>query len=229
MGRNYHWDSREWHEANMRRIFEANRRAAEMGIPEAQNEMGVRSYVGSFVERNRAAALDWFGKAAAQGNADACYNLGICHAYGQQSEINYSVAVDCFKWAARLGSVEAATLLLERHDSGKWPEKNVHEVAQWYRMLCRRNTDVLKCWHARKSGIFGARKSGQPNLALAMVWLPIVCRKCAKRVCARKSGRFCVRAKVDGAPTGGTSRASEATCRDGRGGPPRPRGTRPGE
>ena len=39
------WDGPGWHKATVRWILGANIRAAELGIPEAQNEMGIRSYV----------------------------------------------------------------------------------------------------------------------------------------------------------------------------------------
>lgn len=124
-------------------IIAAHTKAAERGFPEAQNELGIRFYVGDCVERNRATALDWFGKAATQGNADACYNLGICYAYGQPSEIDYAVAVDYFRGAANLGSVEAASILVEFHTSGKLAGKDSFEVAKWYRMVCRRDPKAL--------------------------------------------------------------------------------------
>lgn len=134
-----HWDSEGWQKTTMRWILNANIRAAEMGFPEAQNEMGVRCFVGEYVEKNRASALDWFGKAAAQGNADACYNLGICHAYGKQNEINISVAVDYFKWAANLGCLEAASILAESYVHGRLTGVAAQEAIKWFRMLCQRN------------------------------------------------------------------------------------------
>ncbi len=138
------WDGPGWHKATVRWILGANIRAAELGIPEAQNEMGIRSYVGGDVEKNRAAALDWFGKAAAQGNADACYNLGICHAYGPKAEINYSVAVDCFKWAASLGCLEAALRLVESYTHGKLVGVSAQEAVKWFRMLSQRDSKALE-------------------------------------------------------------------------------------
>ena len=138
------WDGEGWYKTNQRWILEANTRAAEFGFPEAQNELGIRFYEGAGVERNREAAVDWFGKAAAQGNAVACYNLGVCHAYGQPSEINYSVAVDYFKWAANLGSLEAARALVDFYSPAKWTQKDVHEVVKWFRMLCRRNPKAME-------------------------------------------------------------------------------------
>ena len=138
------WDSSGWHKATIRWRLDANIRAAELGIPEAQNEMGIRSYVGEDVEKNRAAALDWFGKAAAQGNAEACYNLGICHAYGPKSEINYSVAVDYFKWAANLGCLEAVSLLVESYTHGKLVGVSAQEAVKWFQMLCQRDSKALE-------------------------------------------------------------------------------------
>ncbi len=138
------WDGPGWYKATIRWRLDANIRAAELGIPEAQNEMGIRSYVGEDVEKNRTAALDWFGKAAAQGNAEACYNLGICHAFGPKSEINYSVAVDYFKWAANLGCLEAASLLAESYTNGKLAGVAAQEAVKWFRMLCQRDPKALE-------------------------------------------------------------------------------------
>ena len=138
------WDGAGWHKAVLRWILEENIRAAELGIPEAQNEMGIRFFVGEDVEKNRPAAMDWFHKAAAQGYADACYNLGICHAYGTQDEINYSVAVDCFKWAANLGNLEAASLLAEAYTHGRFAGVAAQEAVKWFRMLCQRDSKALE-------------------------------------------------------------------------------------
>ena len=138
------WDSSGWQKNVARWTLEANIRAAELSIPEAQNEMGIRYYVGEDVEKDRAVALDWFGKAAAQGNAEACYNLGICHAYGKQNEINYSVAVDCFKWAANLGCRKAASILVEFYTHGKLAGVVAQEAVKWFRMMCQRNSKALE-------------------------------------------------------------------------------------
>ena len=138
------WDGDGWHKAKMRWILKAHIRVAELGIPEAQNEMGIRFFVGEGVEKNRAVAMDWFGKAAAQGYADACYNLGICHAYGTQDEINYSVAVDSFRWAANLGCLEAASLLAEAYTHGRLAGVAAQEAVKWFRMLCQRDSKALE-------------------------------------------------------------------------------------
>ena len=164
-----YWDDRILYKIYAAEVISTNTRAAELGIPEAQIEMGIRSYVGDLVERSRAAALDWFGKAAAQGNADACYNLGICHAYGRQDEINYSVAVDCFKWAANLGCLEAAAFLVEFHAPEKWTRKDAPEVAKWYRMLCRRDPKALEF----KRPVSPERQDNPEHYAAPCNWLRI--------------------------------------------------------
>ena len=60
-------------------IFKAYRwylRAAEDGLPEAQNEVGVHHYWGLSVPENVERSAHWFKKAAAQGFSEAMFNLG---------------------------------------------------------------------------------------------------------------------------------------------------------
>ena len=51
-------------------------RAAEDGLPEAQNEVGVHHYWGLSGPENKERSTHWFRKAAAQGFSEAMFNLG---------------------------------------------------------------------------------------------------------------------------------------------------------
>lgn len=54
------------------------RKAAEQGLPEAQNMLGLCFLYGQGVIKDETKAVDWFRKAAEQGYAEAQNMLGTC-------------------------------------------------------------------------------------------------------------------------------------------------------
>ena len=57
--------------------------AAELGIPKAQNSLGVMYGTGSGVPQDEVAAASWYRKAAEQGDSVAQFNLGCMIAQGR--------------------------------------------------------------------------------------------------------------------------------------------------
>lgn len=55
------------------------RKAAELGLADAQAKLGLMYFQGIGVDRDAREALRWFRKAAEQGNAGAQNNLGVMY------------------------------------------------------------------------------------------------------------------------------------------------------
>lgn len=126
--------------------FRYIRLAAELGYPEAQNQLGkIYTYdfkafnspeVGRiYVERDRDKSIKWLELAAKNGNVDAYYQLGILYQYGifkknaKEGDLwllkpNTYEAVKYYRWAAQSNHTEAQDKMEQRntYESDSWDE-----------------------------------------------------------------------------------------------------------
>ncbi len=70
-------------------------KAADQGLADAQNSLGVCYASGTGVPENHTLAVQWYSKAAEQGHAAAQYNLGSSYEHGWGVPQD---AVDAMKW-----------------------------------------------------------------------------------------------------------------------------------
>ncbi|WP_032488176.1 tetratricopeptide repeat protein, partial [Yersinia pestis] len=82
-------------------------KAAQLGLSDAQVEIGYLYLVGEGVEKNLPEAYQWHIKAAEQGNVHAHYNLGWIYQNGDGTEKNLDKAKFHFTVAAKSGMREA--------------------------------------------------------------------------------------------------------------------------
>ena len=76
------------------------RRAAEAGLAEAQNDLGMMYYIGQGVLQDYATAVTWYHRAAEAGVAEAQHNLAFMYANGHGVPQSAVVAHMWFNLAA---------------------------------------------------------------------------------------------------------------------------------
>jgi TPR repeat protein len=95
--------NQQWELGKLRSAFRLFLAAAKTGDPGAQHDLGYFYDVGVGVERNRSAAIYWYGRAVHQGNSGAAYNIGTIFRDEQKAR----EAVKWFQQAIKLGDGDA--------------------------------------------------------------------------------------------------------------------------
>ena len=108
------------------------RKAAEGGVVDAWNNLGVCYQNGHGVEQNYAEAAKCFRKAAERGIPAALTNLGVCYQNGRGVEKNYAEAAKCYRKAAEQGLAQAQSALGASYLFGFGVPKDRTEAAYWY-------------------------------------------------------------------------------------------------
>ena len=89
------------------KAVEYYRKAAEIGLPEAQNSLGVCYQLGIGLTENYREAISWYKKSAEQGFVKGQFNLAQCYDYGWGINKNLSEALKWYKKAAEQGYAAA--------------------------------------------------------------------------------------------------------------------------
>ena len=92
-------------------------KAAELGVAEAQFQIGYWFYTGmsnklNRLKKNPTLALNWYLKAAQQKHAEACYEVGFFYENGIGTSINIVKALKWYKVAKENGYYKAKKALL---------------------------------------------------------------------------------------------------------------------
>jgi TPR repeat protein len=91
--------------------------------------LGTLTVAGRGVEKNEAAALEWFRKAAGLGHTEAMYNLGLMYAKGLGTPADIEEAARWFRQAAEKGHEGARKLIAAAEKSaGEEPGKTVKKI-----------------------------------------------------------------------------------------------------
>jgi TPR repeat protein len=117
---------------------------AEFDYPDAENCLGLMSFLGRGLPQNSARAVFWYRKAAGQGNGAAQQNLGDMYRNGVgvskdigQALIWYRKALDCYRQAAQqgdsVGKNSAAWLLATSPDARL---RDANEAVKWAEDAC---------------------------------------------------------------------------------------------
>lgn len=108
-------------------------KAAEMGEPNAQYNLGICYYKGQGIKQDFEEAVKWLKKAAEQGIVFAQYNLGVCYYSGQGVKQDFEEAVKWFRIAADQEFPAALYNLGLCYATGKGVKKNRSEAKKWFR------------------------------------------------------------------------------------------------
>jgi len=127
------------------------RLAAEYGLPEAQNNLGVMYKDGQGVLRDYAEAAKWFLRAAEQGNILAQSNLGWLYQAGKGVARDFTAARQWYLAAACRGHAAAQNNLGTLYRDGQGVAQNVDSARYWFEQaaaqgmaLAQRNLEKLK-------------------------------------------------------------------------------------
>ena len=108
------------------------RKAADLGLPEAQFNLGLMYDNGTGVAQDYAEAAKWYRHAAEQGVREAQFSLGVMCDKGEGVAQDYAAAVEWYRKAADLGLPEAQFNLGLMYDNGTGVARDHAEAAKWY-------------------------------------------------------------------------------------------------
>lgn len=123
------------------KALEWYRKAAEYGLPEAQNRIGIIYSNGKGVEKDEIIATKWFRKAAEQGYVWGEYNLGGQYESGDGVNKDYAAALKWYRKAADQGLAEAQNRLGIFYDNGYGVDEDDVEAVKWYRKAAEQGYD----------------------------------------------------------------------------------------
>lgn len=109
-----------------------SRKAANQGLPVAQNRLGFLYQKGKGVPRDDAQAVFWIKKAAEQGNISAQNNLAHLHYNGIGVQQDYIQATYWYRMSAEQGSASAQFAMGDIYATGKGGTLDYAKAASWY-------------------------------------------------------------------------------------------------
>ncbi len=109
------------------------RKAAALGYPPAQTDLGSMYEAGFGLEPSAEMAVAWYRKAAEQGHVDAQYILGINYDIGRGVEEDDQQAVAWYRKAAEQGHADAQVDLGRMYEIGLGVEQSDAQAVAWYR------------------------------------------------------------------------------------------------
>jgi TPR repeat protein len=108
-------------------------KAAEQGIPEAQEAAGRMLLYGIGVPANTTAAMEWYRKAAEQGRAEAQGRLAIFYHDGISLPQDFALALQWYRKAAAQGHAESMYRLGIMYAEGQGLEQDFAAAGEWFR------------------------------------------------------------------------------------------------
>jgi TPR repeat protein len=109
------------------------RRAADLGLPEAQYNLGIMYVNGRGVPKDWVHASRWFEDAAEQGLAQAQCNIGTLYSQGKGVALDDARAVHWLGRAAQSGLAAAQFNLAVLYEHGVGVGRNLEIAVRWYR------------------------------------------------------------------------------------------------
>ncbi len=112
--------------------FNATRKLAERGQPDAMYRLGQMYELGLGVSADTRKAYAWYQKAANDGQADAAYQLGYAYYWGKAGKPkDYQQALDWFSLAAEKGNSKAMTYLSKMYALGRGVPRDKARAEDW--------------------------------------------------------------------------------------------------
>jgi uncharacterized protein len=134
------------------------RKAAELGHPEAQYNLGIAFLGGEGVAKDEVQGISWLKKSAAQQNVNAQYMVARCYAKGYGVASDMKQALEWYLKAAENNDVEAQLVVVGLYLNGSGTDTNLTEALNWAeRLALQENPNDLR--------ISGKITSARLNLA----------------------------------------------------------------
>jgi hypothetical protein len=118
--------------------------AAESGLVDVQNEVGLLYLSGKLGVRDATAAAGWFGRAAAGGFAAAANNLGALYEQGVGVPQNFGQAGRLYTQAANAGHPQATTALGRLHAQGAGTKQDLPKAWALFSLAVERGDNDAK-------------------------------------------------------------------------------------
>lgn len=99
------------HESNYTTAVTYFQKAADKGIVDAFNRLGVFYYNGLGIPKDESKASDYFLQAAEHNHIKAIFNLIYCYTHGKGVQQNWDKVIEYYKRAANLGNIAARNWL----------------------------------------------------------------------------------------------------------------------
>jgi TPR repeat protein len=141
---NYNWGTGVMQDQG--KAFSWWKKAADLGLDEAQYYIGAFYATGDVVPQDYRIAREYFKKAADQGYPDAIYQLAQFYRHGFGCRKNHDKAVNLYKRAAEMGSIEAAKCVAWMYFYGKRIQKDYAKALKYYHKLAELDYDEAY-WH----------------------------------------------------------------------------------
>ena len=126
------------------KALEFYRQAADMGHPQAQEDLGLIYYTGYGVEQNFVEAVKWYKKAALQGRIKSAYDLGIMHCRGEGTPVDDSEGAKWILVAAEAGSAEAQWALALMYGRGQGVARDRETAMGWIQRAANQGDATAK-------------------------------------------------------------------------------------
>jgi TPR repeat protein len=112
--------------------FAACERAAKVGDPDAEAQLGFMYQAGAGVEASPEKAFHWYQLAASSGQLRAKVNMAVMYAWGMGVTRDDAMAARLFREAAEKGDGTAASYLGDLYFFGRGVPHDVNEAEHWY-------------------------------------------------------------------------------------------------
>jgi TPR repeat protein len=155
--------------ADKKLAFEYLLKAAELGYPEAQYDIGNLYDHGIFVAKDEKIALSWYEKSAKQGNAQAQYNLGVYYSKGIVVEKDFKKAFEWYSKSASQGYILATYNLALAYYQGNGVKQDDVKAVSLLEKCAIRGFDIAQ--YNLASILYGSGKN--KSLVTAYVWFKV--------------------------------------------------------
>jgi TPR repeat protein len=118
---------------NAAQAFRWLEKAANQGLPEAQEAIGRMLLTGAGIPADPSAAMSWYEKAAAQGRAEAKCALGRFYHEGISVPQDFALALKWFRESAAQGNGESKYYLGVMYAEAQGVGRDYQVAGQWFR------------------------------------------------------------------------------------------------
>lgn len=124
--------------------FNYLQKAADMGYPNALDDMGVNYINGDMVKQDFNTAVSYFQQAADKGCLDAWEHMGIIYYWRQYGHVNRTKAASYWKQGAEAGSVACQYKYGYLLKKGKGVKKDKEEAVKWFTIAAQNGSEDAK-------------------------------------------------------------------------------------
>jgi uncharacterized protein len=123
--------------------FKLAKKAAKLGLVDAQGWVGYCYHYGMSVHQDYSIAMKWYLKAADQGDASSQYCVGKMHYHGDGVKQDYAKALKWFSMASSNGCIQASYDLGDMYFNGIGVESNHESARDLFILAAEQHVDTI--------------------------------------------------------------------------------------